>query len=195
MGGQPQNLTDTIAMINYQRAIPRAPNISGLLSPNHWQSSPRLPFQMGEHEFGRRDPILWQPQNRENNWKRGNHGENKPPIDLALGWSCAWKMRCATVISPMAEIIGTLWGKWWQLCAYHCSTFVLHMGVSEKQGYFIPSTGEASSPMANSYQVKRTQVWQIVNLYASQSNPPGCPMTLWNSSRYWLKLLGLVGIS
>lgn len=81
-------------MMNYQRAVRRAPNISGLLSPNHWQSSPRLPFQMGEHEFGRRDPILWQPQNRENNWKRGNDGEmmgkTGPPlilrlVDLALG--------------------------------------------------------------------------------------------------------------
>ena len=157
MGGQPQDLTDTIAMINYQRAIPRASNISGLLSPNQWQSSPRLPFQMGQHEFGRRDPSLWQPQNRENNWKREN--DMKWWGKQAPHWSCAWKMRCTTVISPMAEIIGTLWGKWWYFCAYHCSPFVLHMGVSQKQGYFIPSTGEASlSPMANSYQVKRTQV-------------------------------------
>ena len=88
MGGQPQNLTDTIAMMNYQRAVRRAPNISGLLSPKHWQSSPRLPFQMGEHEFGRWDPILWQPQNRENNWKRGNDGKmmgkTGPPLILRL---------------------------------------------------------------------------------------------------------------
>lgn len=122
MGGQPQNLTDTIAMINYQRAIPRAPNISGLLSPNHWQSSPRLPFQMGQHEFGRRDPILWQPQNRENNWKCGNHGENRPPIDLALGRCVVRRSSPPWLKSP--ELYGVNDGNFVHIIAHHsCFTW------------------------------------------------------------------------